>query len=297
MTALPSHSGETAAIDLAAYFRRVGFGVGTGGLAPRADLATLRALHARHLATIPFENLSPLLGMPVPLDPDHLHHKLVDQARGGYCFEHNLLFLGVLQRLGFAAEGLAARVRWNLPHDAPVTPRTHMLLRVRIDETDYLLDTGFGGMTPDAPLAWQCGLEQATALDTFRLRRITTDEPGAAGETYALEAKIGAEWRVLYLIDPEPKHRADFEQMNWFVATHPQSRFVNHLVVARPAAGARHNLFNGRYTIHRRAAPPEVREVDSVEALLGLLGDVFGIEPPPHPVLHQRLRAVLGISA
>jgi len=50
-------------IDLDAYFARIGY---AGARTP--DLATLRAIHALHPAAIPFENLDPLLGRPVPLD-------------------------------------------------------------------------------------------------------------------------------------------------------------------------------------------------------------------------------------
>jgi N-hydroxyarylamine O-acetyltransferase len=37
-------------------------------------------------------------------------------------------------------------VRWNVP-DEVVTARSHMLLRVELDEGPYITDVGFGGMT------------------------------------------------------------------------------------------------------------------------------------------------------
>ena len=42
--------------------------------------------------------------------------------RGGYCFEHNLLFAGALQELGFEVEPMLARVRWAAP-PGTVRPR------------------------------------------------------------------------------------------------------------------------------------------------------------------------------
>ena len=71
-------------IDLDAYFRRIGYD------GPRdASLETLRELHRLHPQAIPFENLDPLLGRPVNLDPASLQAKLVEGGRGGYCFEQN----------------------------------------------------------------------------------------------------------------------------------------------------------------------------------------------------------------
>jgi N-hydroxyarylamine O-acetyltransferase len=119
------------AINLEGYLRRIGY---DGARAP--TLETLRAVHLRHALTIPFENLDPLMRRPVRLDLATLEQKLVRSGRGGYCFEHNLLFKAALDALGFDAAGLAARVMWNLP-DGVTLPRTHMLLRIAIGGQDY----------------------------------------------------------------------------------------------------------------------------------------------------------------
>ena len=125
-------------IDLDAYLRRVGW---HGGVA--ADELTLRGLAVAHVAAIPFENLNPLLGLPVELDTPALERKLVHDGRGGYCFEQNLLFAAVLRTIGFEVSGLIARVLWQHPEDA-VTAQTHMLLRVDLDGGSWLADVGFG---------------------------------------------------------------------------------------------------------------------------------------------------------
>ena len=62
-------------VDLAGYLARIGH---HGPALP--ELATLQALHVLHPAAIPFENLDPLLGLPVPLDLSSLQGKMV---RGG----------------------------------------------------------------------------------------------------------------------------------------------------------------------------------------------------------------------
>ena len=134
------------AIDLDAYFHRVGYA------GPRAaTLEALRWLHARHAEAIPYENLDPLVGRPVRLDPASLERKLVRGGRGGYCFEQNLLFRHVLEALGFRVTGLAARVLWNAV-EGVVPPRGHMVLRVELADGPYLADVGFGGQSLTGPL-------------------------------------------------------------------------------------------------------------------------------------------------
>jgi N-hydroxyarylamine O-acetyltransferase len=104
----------TQDFDIETYLARIGYD------GPRAaDLATLRAIHRRHPAAIPFENLDPLLGRPVALDIEALQEKLVRGRRGGYCFEENALFAAALEALGFAVTRLAARVRWGRPPESP----------------------------------------------------------------------------------------------------------------------------------------------------------------------------------
>src|SRR5712691_950806 len=106
-------------IDLKSYFGRIGY---SAGWAPR--LESLQALHRLHPAAITFENLDPLMKRPVRLELHALISKLVNQERGGYCYEQNTLFATVLRTLGYSVSTLAARVLWNAP-EGVVRPRTH----------------------------------------------------------------------------------------------------------------------------------------------------------------------------
>lgn len=152
-------------LDLDAYLARIGWG---GSLAP--DLTTLAALQDAHVRAIPFEGIDPLLGRPVSLELAAVQDKLVARRRGGYCFEQNTLFRAVLERVGFSVVGLAGRVRWMSPPDAPLGPRTHMLLQVETPEGPHLADVGFGACLIDQPLRFPVGVEQRTRLGTFQLR-------------------------------------------------------------------------------------------------------------------------------
>jgi arylamine N-acetyltransferase len=73
------------ATDRRAYFSRIGYAARA-----EATLAALRDLVAAHNRSIPFENLDPLVGVPVgDLSVEVLVDKLVYRRRGGYCYEHN----------------------------------------------------------------------------------------------------------------------------------------------------------------------------------------------------------------
>ncbi len=253
--------------DLDAYLARIGYGGPTD-----ATLATLTGLQACHAQAIPFENLDVLLGRGVRLDLDSLQRKLVYDRRGGYCFEHNTLFLQALQALGFAASALAARVLWRRPEGA-VTPRTHMLLRVELAQGAFIADVGFGGATPTAPLALVPEIEQATPLEPFRLVAVDAE--------YRLQIRQGAEWTTLYQFSLAPQHPIDLELPNWFVSTHPKSFFVHHLVAALPTADCRCGLFDRDWTRRRPDGTVAERRLADGQAMLESLERDFLIEVAP----------------
>ena len=265
--------------DLDSYFLRLGY---RG--AARPTLATLEDLHALHVEKIAFENLSPFLGEAVNLDLASLEAKLVRGGRGGWCFEHNLLFSHVLIALGFDVTRLAARVRWNVAAGA-VTPRSHMLLLVKLEAGYYIADVGFGGLTLTAPLQLRAGIEQSTPHEDHRLTAI---EAG-----FVLEAKIADAWHALYTFDLHEQQVADYEVSNWYLCHHPGSQFLAGIIAARAAPDARHALRNTRYAIHYPDGTTDRRFITTVDDYLATLGGPFQIRLPNAPLLPGRIEKLI----
>ncbi|WP_250453372.1 arylamine N-acetyltransferase [Caballeronia sp. ATUFL_M2_KS44] len=263
-------------IDLSAYFARIGHDDATR---PAPTLDTLRALHLLHPQAIPFENLDVLLGRPVRLDLASIQRKLVADRRGGYCYEHNLLFRSVLEALGFRVQSYAARVLWGRA-DPAMPPRSHMLLVVQLDEGAFVADVGFGGMTLSAPLALESGLEQITPHGAFRLERI---DPDARLPHFRLDALIDGTWAPVYRFDFDPQYGIDYEMSNHFVSTYPQSIFLHNLLAARLAPGRRYGLLNRRLSTHDDREGTTHRELASVADLRRALSEEIGIHLPDAP--------------
>ena len=264
--------------DLDAYFARIGYD------GPREPtLAVLKALHDRHPRAIPFENLDPLLRRTPRLDLASLEAKLVAGRRGGYCFEQNGLFAAVLRALGFQVTPLAARVLWGGPV-GQVSPRTHMLLRLDLPEGAYLADVGFGGLVKTAPLRLEPASEQPVDGLAFRLRPRGADE-------LQLEVRLPEGWTPMYRFGPSLQHPADYEMANWFIATHPESRFVNELMAAFVGEDRRYGLFNNELTVRHGDGTVERRRL-TAEELDQMMHTTFGIgRPEGVEALYARLAA------
>jgi N-hydroxyarylamine O-acetyltransferase len=264
--------------DLDAYLARIGY---TGPRTPTID--TLEAVHALHPAAIAFENLNPLLGLPVSLDVDSLQTKLVAGGRGGWCFEHNTLFRHALEALGFSVTCLAARVLWNAPPGSPVGARSHMLLLVDLGGSTYLADVGFGGNVLTAPLRLEPHAAQTTPHEPHRLLPL---ENG-----FVLEASLNGEWKPFYRFTLEPQFPADYEVSNWFLCNHPSSFFRHTLLGARATLSARYALLNNALTI-RRKHETEKRILGDPAALRSALEVDFGLQLPESPELAATLERI-----
>src|ERR1700722_7100901 len=94
-----------AMLNVSAYLDRIAY---AGSREPSAN--TLRALHRAHMLAVPFENLDIHIGRPIVCDEAGFFHKLIDERRGGFCYELNGAFAASLRTLGFEVTLLSARV-------------------------------------------------------------------------------------------------------------------------------------------------------------------------------------------
>lgn len=115
---------------------------------PPATLDGLRQVHRAHVARIPYDNLSIMLGRPDPVDPAAGVTRAASGGRLGYCFQQNGAFGRLLTELGFAVSRRHGHV-WSRPEDELGTDLNHLVLVVSGLPTD---DNPGGHWWPDAGL-------------------------------------------------------------------------------------------------------------------------------------------------
>jgi N-hydroxyarylamine O-acetyltransferase len=261
-------------LNLERYFERIAFS------APRtASLETLRALHLAHVSSIPFEDLDVLLGRPISLDLGDIQAKLVEQRRGGYCFEQNALFAAALEALGFRVARYQARVRLG---STKVRPQSHSLLGVILDGVTWIADVGFGGDAFVLPMRLD---ERGVVTQGGWSFRIALE-----GErTYVVQTLKESGWYDLYAFTTTEVPAIDYEVANHYMSTSSRSPFVRALVVQRSGKDGRWVLHNRRLTFERAhdGAPGVTREVTELaddDAVFAALSSVFGLEVTKTPL-------------
>lgn len=226
---------------------------------PTIEFAGLTALHRAHLRRIPFENLAIHLGVPIELGPPAVD-KIVRQRRGGYCYELNGSFAGLLRALGFDADLLEARV-----YDAgePGIRFDHLCILVATDAGPVLADVGFGACF-DAPLRFRPDIDQHDANGTFR---IASRDEGAFD--------LVSDDTLTYRFDLVPHQLAEFESGNRFHQS-PASHFSRAPICSRATDDGRVTL-RGRTLIETAHSVRTETEVPPGE-LGRVLAEHFGIE-------------------
>ncbi len=247
-------------MNIDAYLERINYN------GPReVNAETLRALQVAHLMTVPFENLSIHAGEPIVLNEDALYTKIVDQRRGGFCYECNGLFAGLLRALGFDVAMLAAGVARATGGFGPNFD--HMALMVTLNER-WLVDVGFGESFLE-PLLLDTRADQQQGTQSFRLME--------QDDHLVLQRRHdGEDWQAQYHFTLQPYTFPDYEEMCRFHQTSPDSHFTKNLICSRATAGGRITLSDMRF-ITTSGRHRDQRALSSREEYDRVLSDNFGV--------------------
>ena len=249
-------------MNIEAYLERINYN------GPRdVNAETLRALQVAHLMSVPFENLSIHAGEPIVLNEHALYTKIVDQRRGGFCYECNGLFAGLLRALGFDVAMLAAGVASPDGSFGPVFD--HMALLVTLDER-WLVDVGFGDSFLE-PLLLDTRADQQQGTRLFRL--IEQDD-----HLILMRLNEGEDWQPQYRFTLQPYTFPDYEEMCQFHQTSPDSHFTKGLICSRATEDGRITLSDMRFIT--TSGPQRLRDeqiLPSREEYDRILRDQFGV--------------------
>jgi N-hydroxyarylamine O-acetyltransferase len=252
-------------MNLSAYFKRINY---TGNTEP--TLETLRQLHRAHMQHIPFENLNIHIPRPIILDEALLFEKIVNENRGGFCFEQNGLFSVVLRDLGYEVYRLEANVFMN-EASAFGIPMSHMNLMVVIDDSRYLADVGFGASFIE-PLELDNPEIQKQQVGSFQIRH--------DGKTaYYYEYLDGTDMLTLaYRFFLEAHELADYEDACHYMQTSPKTHFTQKRVCTRLTDEGRITLSEGKLIQTAWNGTRHETPVENEEQFHALLQEHFGID-------------------
>jgi N-hydroxyarylamine O-acetyltransferase len=210
---------------------------------------------------VPFENLDISTGTLISLNPDRIFTKIVEDRRGGFCFECNGLFFFLLKELGFNVRLCSARI---VVDGTPTNEFGHMIIIANL-MGPILVDVGNGQSCRD-PIPLNDPSPRFAEGVEYRV----CPAPGEYdGKGYALELRTGnEEFRQRYLFSTQEYQLADFEDMCQYHQSSPNSLFTAGRLVTRARPGGRVTLakntlttIQGNNISHREIPESEVNDL------------------------------------
>ncbi len=259
-------------MDVQAYLQRIHY---PGSLTPGVDLSSvdrpsidlLRALHRTHLFTVPFENLDISLGREIVCDETRILHKIVNERRGGFCYELNGAFAALLRALGFRVTLLSARVAREDGNYGPEFD--HLTLRVDLGEP-WLADVGFGEGFLE-PLSLESGIDQPQG---GRIYRLTSMDSG-----FRLEVMADGKWKREYAFTLQPRELPEFAEMCHYHQTSSESHFTRQRICSRATPEGRVTLSDEKL-IETRGGSRQERLLSGGQEWRAKLRELFGVVLP-----------------
>jgi N-hydroxyarylamine O-acetyltransferase len=244
------------------YFRRIG--VEKNEVA--ASLENLKFLQRQHLLRVPFENLDIHWKRPILLDDKAFYEKIVGDGRGGFCYELNGLFYGLLAEIGFQSKIISAKVsagrgKFGAEYD-------HMAILTRIEDKEYLVDVGFGDFTA-APLEFVLDVEQKDKNGVFLIRKFDEDY-------FEVVKKDGDDWKSEYIFTILERDLKEFAEMCDYQQTSPESHFTKGKVCSLMTENGRKTLTDKKFIETKNGQKTEI-DVNSEEEFNQTLAREFSI--------------------
>lgn len=229
--------------------------------------ATLDALVRAHVSSVPFDTLTTSDFHQCPsLDENDLYKKIVEDRRGGYCFEMNTCFNALLQALGFETYLLGVRGAWP---GRPTSFITHMAILAKAEGKEWFCDVGFGGPGPKGAMELREGEQSFMNGEKFRFR--------FEDDWCIIQGNRDGEWADSQKFEHRETIPADFIPLNYYMGANPESGFRKRRTINLTLPGGSKALTDMHYTYRMNGEVTEKDLKDKAE-LEQLLKDEFGLD-------------------
>lgn len=248
-------------MNTSAYLKRINFeGV------PNVDLGTFKKLHEHHLSHVPFENLDIQYKKEIVLEQKHIFNKVVENRRGGFCYEVNYLFQQLLLQLGYDVKKISAQI----VDETETGPEfDHLALIVKLNGNNWLADVGFGDLFVK-PLNIDTADTQYDGRHYFKIENVDK-------KNFLLSMSTnGTGFEKKYIFQTDAKEIEQFEAECQFKQQDPSSYFVKNKIVTRPIGQGRKTIFNEKYTFKTGSAKTEFM-IENKEDEIRILKKEFNI--------------------
>lgn len=202
------------------------------------------------------------------MDIEKFYRKIVEEKRGGFCYELNGLFCELLGEIGFQSKIISARVTKGNGEFGP--EKDHLAILTKIGDEEYLVDVGFGSFVAE-PLKFVLDVEQKDATGTYLIKK--HDE-----NYFQIIKKDRENWLDEYLFTTIKRDLSAFAEMCNFHQTSPESHFTRNKICSLMTAVGRKTLTGNKF-IETKNGERSESPVNSEDEFNQILEREFHIMP------------------
>lgn len=232
----------------------------------RIDLLSLNHYIHQYVSRVPFENINVQNKQPIALNDASMLYKILQEHRGGFCYEQNRFFKNYLVGKGFNVDMISATINTG---NGWAMAGSHMALKVRVNQQDYLVDVGYADVPKEA-------------MPLSNRQEVVTDINGYF-RAYYIDAQMiemckykDNGWQIQYQATDDPKNISDFEEGITYNQHNPSSIFVKKLIVSKATNQGRITMSNSHLTITDYGE--KVKKPVTSDNYLAILDNYFGID-------------------
>lgn len=216
--------------------------------------------------SIPFEAIDVHIGRIIELDLERIYHKIINEQRGGYCYELNYLFHKMLLQIGFTNFLISARI-FNENQFGPEFD--HMAIIVELED-QWLVDVGYGDLFLE-PIQIKTELKQHDNNKIYEIRKLNSTD-------YILyeSLKRELESEIKYKFGRKPRKVSEFNEQNYWKQTSDESYFVKNRICTLPTEKGRKTILNNVYKVRTNGKSEQI-EIKGKAQFMDILKREFNI--------------------
>jgi N-hydroxyarylamine O-acetyltransferase len=180
---------------------------------------------------IPFENIDVIYRNYKEISKENLQQKILDDHRGGLCYEINPLLYYFLKDCGFDVQLMSATVydqsleSWSIDH-------THVAILLTYHQRKYLIDSGFASFLPLSPIPFTGEVVQSNVRN-YRVRKLHTEKGSYVFEMQDKDTLDHTDWKLGYAFSLNEISEIELNEMQEIIAENEKSPFNKFLLVVK----------------------------------------------------------------
>lgn len=184
------------------------------------DLPSILSSFAK---SVPFENIDVIYKDHKEISKENLQKKLLDNNRGGLCYEINPILYYFLKDCGFNVHLVSATI-YDHSSESWALDNTHVAILLTYNHMMYLIDSGFASFLPLSPVPFTGEVVQSKIRD-YRVRKLLTEKGSYVFEMKEKDTIKNKEWKLGYAFKLKEISETELNEMQETIIENKKSPF------------------------------------------------------------------------